>query len=167
MAVAAPERRTAGRIKRAPEDWTAAGWAGLIGALVFLALEAGPLLWSGDPVKPLRMIAAIAYKVLPVPSDDPRATFLAALAVHVPLSLIYARILAYFIKGRPLGRAVAQGALFGLALYVVNFYFFVEAFPWFKEARHPKELLDHVIFGMVVAYSYRMLEDKRAFPPGK
>jgi len=77
-----------------------------------------------------------------------------ALAVHFPLSILYAVILAWIIHRWATGRAIWVGAAFGLVLYLVNFYGFTAIFPWFAMARNWVSIVSHILFGMVAAWAY-------------
>jgi lipid-binding SYLF domain-containing protein len=53
--------------------------------------------------------------------------------------------------------ASLKGAVFGLVLYLVNFYGFTTAFPWFAMARGPITIITHIIFGVAAAWAYKGL----------
>jgi len=142
-------------------DWAASGWAGLGagGAFILLQTFLGALFGGGDKTDAVRRIASIALGGAVMPAGEPFTVivFLAAAAVHIPLSLIYARVLAAMIDGMRPARAVASGALFGAALYVVNYYVFSGVFPWFVTARGPEALVSHLAFGALAAAIYTRL----------
>ena len=54
------------------------------------------------------------------------------------------------------GSALFAGALYGLAIYVVNLYGFTLLFPWFAVARDWVTLLTHLVFGVALAAGYRL-----------
>jgi hypothetical protein len=142
-------------------DWAASGWAGLAAGVAFVLLETfmGALFVGGDKTDAVRRIASVALggSVMPPGVHLTAIVFLAAAAVHIPLSLIYARVLAAMIDGMKPGPAIGAGALFGAALYVVNYYVFSGLFPWFVSARGPEALIAHLAFGMLVAGIYTRL----------
>jgi uncharacterized membrane protein YagU involved in acid resistance len=77
--------------------------------------------------------------------------------IHFALSVILALVLAWIVSRWHLntGLAVAAGAVFGLVIYLVNFYPVASAlFPWFAMARNWISILSHVVFGMAVAWVY-------------
>lgn len=155
--------RVRASIGPAPEgiDWEAAGWAGLAGGGVLILLETvlASLFTGGPDTDPVRQIAAIALNQAASPASTPFTilVFLAAMAVHLPLSLLYARILAAVIH--PLGpeKALAAGAAFGAALYAVNYYGFTVVFPWFEASRGWITLTAHLAFGLAAAGAYVLL----------
>lgn len=149
-------------------DWRAAAIAGIAAGAVYLFVELIALWLMGEsPWGPPRMIAAIVMGrdvlSLAVPSAG---TVLAALVVHFVLAILFALILAGimapFSVDSSLGMASLAGALFGVAVYVINFYGMTRVFPWFAEARGSLSFLAHVIFGLVAADAYRKLEKKEA-----
>jgi uncharacterized membrane protein YagU involved in acid resistance len=139
-------------------DMRAAALAGLIAGLVFLVLEMVmvPLFLGDSAWAPPRMIAAIVMgeAVLPPPATFDAGIVMAALALHFPLSIIYAVVLAMIVHRFALGTALAVGILFGIALYVVNFYGFTAVFPWFAMARNWVSIFAHAVFGAVAAWTY-------------
>ncbi|MNH46053.1 hypothetical protein D3C79_1086840 [compost metagenome] len=50
------------------------------------------------------------------------------------------------------------GAVFGVLVYLFNFYGMASFFTWFAEIRGWTTMLAHVIFGMVAATMYWQLE---------
>jgi uncharacterized membrane protein YagU involved in acid resistance len=147
-------------------SWRAAALAGLISGLVFLALELimVPLFLGDSPWAPPRMIAAIAMGegVLPPPGTFDATIVAVAMLVHFPLSILYAIVLAFLINRLSLGAALGVGAIFGLALYLVNFYGFTAVFPWFAMARNWVSIFAHIVFGVVAAWAYKALAPSRA-----
>lgn len=136
-------------------------------ALVFSALAAGTVflvlellvtryVLGVNPGVMLRMIAAITQgtAMLPPPQSADLSVTLAAVILHLVMSLTYALVFAFIAKGRSLRQATLLGAGYGLILYVVNFYGFTELFPWFAGARGWGAALSHVIFGAVLGATY-------------
>jgi len=64
---------------------------------------------------------------------------LTGLIVHFVLAIVFAVILgvimAPFSLDSSVGMASLAGVLFGVAVYLVNFYGMTAFFPWFAEAR--------------------------------
>jgi uncharacterized membrane protein YagU involved in acid resistance len=150
---------------RVAPDWRAALGAGVIAGAVFLVLEMMmvPLFLGGGPWDPPRMIAAIVLgeSVLPMPgqampSVDARIV-VAALFVHFALSVLYALILSAVIARTSSRAALAVGAAFGLALYIINFYGFTALFPWFAMARNWVSIVAHAVFGLAAAWMYEVI----------
>lgn len=144
-------------------DWKAALWAGLVAGLAFLAVEMllVATLAGESPWGPPRMIAAIllGQDVLPPPAGFDPVVALAALAIHIGLSLILALPICWLIAQRRLGLWASAGAggVYGLVVYLVNFYGFTALFPWFAEARTPITLVAHILFGLVLGWTYHAL----------
>lgn len=154
-----PPQRTKTLLPVERIDWAASGWAGIIGGGGFILIQTilMTLFTGGAGGDAVRQIAAIALGGEALAHPATRFTalvFLAAMAVHLPLSLIYARLLAPFVHGRPVGRAVAIGTAFGVALYAVNYYAFTSVFPWFAAGRGWITLVAHASFGALAAGTY-------------
>ncbi len=148
-------------------DWKAAVWSGLIAGLIFMMLEMimVPLFGGGSPWGPPRMIAAIALGKGVLPSPPPAPTFdlgvmMAAMAVHFMLSVVFACILAWVVARFEMGTALLIGAVFGLLLYLINFYGFTAVFPWFAMARNWISIFTHIVFGLAAAGIYKSMEKK-------
>jgi len=153
-------------VRRLP-DWTAAAVSGLAAGALLLVLE---LFWSSmvsgvNPWVATRMIAAIVMgpEVLQT-SLFSVGTVAAALLIHfvlgAVLGMILAAILAPFTLDSSLGLAMLAGAVFGVVVYVFNFYVMTRAFPWFVEVRGWHTFVGHLIFGVAAAACYWKLESK-------
>jgi hypothetical protein len=113
-----------------------------------------------------RRVAAIVLGegVLPPPATFDLTIFLVALLLHLFLSVIYALVLAFIIHRWGLIVGIVGGALFGLALYVVNYYTFSIFFPWFFPVRSWVDVLSHMLFGAVAGGVYEALEVEEFVP---
>ena len=91
-------------------DWEASGWAGLAAGAAFILIQTflGALFGGGGRTDAVRRLASIALGQSVMPSAEPftAIVFLAAAAVHIPLSLIYARALAALIDGMKTARGI-------------------------------------------------------------
>jgi len=139
-------------------DGKAAVWAGVIAAAVFMmaemlmvALFLGQSAWG-----PPRMIAAMAMgkDVLPPPATFDIVVLMVAVIIHLIISIILAFAFALIAKNRSVGTAIVIGIVFGLVLYLVNFYGMTAVFPWFEKARNWVSILSHVLFGAVLGGVY-------------
>ncbi len=142
-------------------DWRAAIWAGLIAGAAFLVVEMGLVTVMGNsPWGPPRMMAAMVMGegVLPPPATFDFPIVAVAMAVHMVLSIVLALIFALAVHRLGMARALVVGGVFGLVVYGVNFYGFTEFFPWFAKARNAVTIASHVIFGLVLAASYKALQ---------
>jgi hypothetical protein len=144
-------------------------WSGIIAGAVFLVLELvlWPVAGLGRPGEPVRMIAAIVLgpDVLPPPAGLQPGILLAAMLVHLSLSVLYATLYAAFrvwVLSRRMEwlRPYSHG-LFGLAIYLVNFYGFTVLFPWFIDARHSTSIVVHIAWGMILPAAYDAKADRK------
>ena len=149
-------------------NWSAAIWASIIGGLVFAVLEVlmVPLFQGKSPWAPLHMIGAIALGPSAMTSPDTfdLPVIGTAVAVHMALAILYGIILAFVIARVDTGTAIAIGAIYGLALYLINFYVFTKWFPWFADARDWISIFTHIVQGALWAYLYMVL-DRRIKSP--
>jgi hypothetical protein len=152
--------------RRSP-DWTAAAVSGLAAGALLLVLE---LFWSTmmagtNPWPTTRMIAAMVMgQAVMQDTMFSVGTVVAALVIHFVLGAILGMILGAIIAPFHLDSSIRMvllcGALFGCAVYFINFYGMTRAFPWFAEARGWHTWFGHVMFGMCAAIAYWKLESK-------
>jgi len=143
-------------------DWRAAGWTGIAGGGLFLALELLLLprtngIPAGDFVN---MVAAIVLgpSALSEPAGGPFYNGVMAMAIHFSISLVYLHLLSIICYRRSLSSSCAIGLGFGIALYLLNFHVFTALFPWFVEARGASSLAANAAFGLFSAWLYKNLE---------
>ncbi len=143
-------------------DWRAAVVAGLLaGALtmllwvLLLALTTGGSIWA-----PFHHVAAIllGQSVLTPSQTINIQVVLTGSLIHLFLSVIYSVILAFIIHRWGLWVGIIGGALFGLALYTINYYTFTTLYPWFFPLRGWIALVGHVFFGAAAGGIYEGLE---------
>ncbi|WP_258045731.1 hypothetical protein [Mesorhizobium sp. NBSH29] len=116
------------------------------------------LMGIGAFFMPLRMIGAI---VIGPAALDPGYSLLTAgsvgVIVHMVLSIVYGMIFGAIAASTLRGQMahVGLGSLFGLVLWLVNFYVIAPmAFPWFLEANPIAQFIAHTFFfGTVLGYS--------------
>jgi hypothetical protein len=136
--------------------------------VVFLVLELvlATLIPGGSPWASPRMLASIILgrDVLHAPAAFEAGIMVAALAMHFVLAIVFALILSLimvrFSFDSSAGMASLAGAMFCLAMYLLNFYGMTRLFPWFAEARNWVSVVSHLVFGVVVADTYMRLERK-------
>jgi hypothetical protein len=143
-------------------DWRAAVLAGVIAGAIFLVLEMvlPTLLIGSSPWVALRYTASMMLGdgVLPPPAGFDATVVLVGLLIHFVLSILYACVLAFIIHRGGLLTGIIGGALFGLAIFAINYYTFTLFFPWFFSLRSWIAVLAHVLFGAVAGGLYESLE---------
>lgn len=149
-------------------DWRSAVIAGVVAGIVFLVAEmiGRAAVIGGSPWIPFRYIAAIvmgAEALPPPPGFDP-VIFVVALLVNFVLSIIFSLILAAIVHEWELVVGIVVGALFGLALYAINYYTFTRFFPWFFPIRNWTDVLSHILFGATAGGVYELLEREKFVP---
>lgn len=132
--------------------------AGLASGAVYLAALAilMPLFLGASPWAVPRVIAAMtqgAAVLTPIDTFD-LSVLLAAVVVHFALSMVYALLFAFIGKGHSITADAIAGMVFGLALYVVNYYLFTMLFPWFEQMRNWVTVVAHLAYGGVLGTVY-------------
>lgn len=149
-------------------DWRAAVVGALAGAVTFLLVVAItlPLTTGGTLWAFFRYLASILLgdSILPPPAGFDLSAVLVGLLVHLTLSLVYGAILALVIHRWGLVVGLVGGALFGFAVYAINFFTFTLLFDWFYLLRSWPILLAHILFGAVTGFVYELLEVERFVP---
>jgi len=143
-------------------DWRAAIWAGLVAGVVFLVIQMAILagVTGGSPWVMLRMIAAMVMgqNVLPPPATFDPVIAVVALLIHFVLSILFALLIAFVLHRWGMLVGIIGGALFGLALYAINYYTFTLFFPWFFPMGNWVAVLAHIVFGAVAGGVYEAFE---------
>lgn len=146
-------------------DWTVAVVSGFAAGAVLMVLE---LVWStiimgASPWATSHMVAALTMGQDALQSTDFNLLIVAAaLITHYVVGIVFALILSFLIVSfhfdTSVGMALLTGAVFGVVMYLFNFYGMVQFFPWFAEMRSLATVVAHVIFGSAVAIMYWKLE---------
>lgn len=138
-------------------SWAVAGLvAGLIAGIVFLVFEmVVAALVAGGAFGPPRMIGAIALGQSALPGQPTvglATALIAALIIHFILSAIYGTVFGAvaasvgFLRSSS-GALIAAASVFGLLLWLVNFYVIAPIlFPWFLMANPVVQFLAHTFF---------------------
>lgn len=142
-------------------NWRAVVAAGLIGGFLLLVVQMAlvGLSTGGSAWGPPRGVAAMVLgEGALTPPDQPDLRLAAvALLVQAALSIVYAAILGWALeRGAATPRlATVAGGVFGLIIYLVNFHGFAPIlFPWLVGQRSGITLFSHVLFGLVLGWTY-------------
>jgi hypothetical protein len=150
-------------------EWGPAIWSSVIAGAVFAVIEVA-LAWAvkgQSPWTPLHMIGAIGLgpdAMTPPDTFDLKIIGVAVL-IHFALAILYGVILAVIIQRLGTTTAVVVGALYGLALYFINFYGFTRWFPWFADARDWVSILSHIVQSGLMAGLYKVMARPAAAAP--
>ncbi len=143
-------------------DWIAAVWAGIISGTVFLLLNLflTPYFMGGNMWVMVRLFASIILGegILAPPAAFDISALAVAIATNFVISMLFALLIAYIIHRGGLITGIIGGALFGLAIYVINFYTLTLFFPWFFAMQHWIIIVNHIIFGALAGGIYEWLE---------
>lgn len=137
--------------------------AGIVAGIVFMLLEMAlvMLVQGQSPWGPPRMMGAIVMgkDVLPPPASFDATIMAVGTMVHMVLSIVLAFILGWIISHwrMSLMTAIIAGIVFGLIVYLVDFYIMTAMFPWFAMARGPINIFAHAVFGLVAGWVYHAM----------
>jgi hypothetical protein len=158
-------------IKLQAPDWFAALTSGVVAGAALMILT---LLWAATDMNThpwiiAHRIAAITMGQQVLASSEFSASVMAMMAItHYGLGIFFALILAAIVAALHMddspAKVVGVGGLFGLALYLVNFYLLIDFYPWFMDARGGDTLIAHLIFGLLTAGIYSKLERRSTAP---
>lgn len=134
----------------------AAGTIATVAQLVLWWLADMPLVET--LLRDARLTAALLMgrSVLPPPFTAQWDILLVSTLIHFVLSVAYALIPALFAARLKAGSVLPIGALYGLAIYVVNLHGLTQFFPWFAIARDWITLVAHLVFGMTLFAGCRL-----------
>lgn len=153
-------------------DWSAGIVAGFAAGAILMVLD---LFWSTaivdtDPWATSRMIAAVAMG-----AETIRDTGFSLGAVSVALlthytmgglaGLVFAATTTPLRLDAMAATALPAGAVFGAALYLVNFHGLSMFFPWFADTRGLPAIVAHLLFGIATAALHLNLARREAGMP--
>jgi hypothetical protein len=132
--------------------------AGAVAAVVSGAPSTAHALTTGrDP-----LAATLAAGSMLLPREHRRGRLImAAVPVHVAISLGWGLVLARLLPRRP---ALLHGVAAGLAIYVLDLGLVARAFPRVRTLPQLPQALDHALFGMTVAAVLRHRTSARMRP---
>lgn len=143
-------------------DWRAAIWAGLAAGTLFYLLNIFivPLILGGNMWVIIRLFASIIYgeTILAPPSTFDFSALLLSIIVNTILSLGFTFLIAFILHKWGLLIGIIGGAVFGLAIYLINFYTLSFFFPWFFALSGWPFVITHILFGSVAGGVYELLE---------
>jgi uncharacterized membrane protein YagU involved in acid resistance len=138
---------------------------GLIAGAVFIAITMWFATSMGDPARgPLMMISTIVLGEEAMSNGEADAAV--GLAVHAVLSAAFGIVFGVIAPMlRTNGTAALVGTAYGVALYLVNFLVVAPiAYPVFKMANQPFELVVHALFGTLLGFAFYRSGVRRGEP---
>lgn len=143
-------------------DWSAALWAGVIASIVFFLLNilVVPTLLETNMWVIIRLFASIfmGESILAPPSTFDLSAVLISLFSTLILSIGFTFLIAFVFHRWGLLVGILGGAVFGLGIYLVNFYSMSYFFPWFFALSSWPFVMSHIVFGAVAGGVYELLE---------
>ncbi len=144
-----------------PIDWLAILWAGLLSGLAMLILSIIlPWMILGDPLLIIRLMASLLLgpQVIPLRSGLVPGIYLVALITHFSLSLFFTVLIVLVFHRWGMLVAFIGGAIFGLLIYIVNYFSFSTVFPWLRPYGNWMLLAANVLFGALAGTLYELFE---------
>jgi len=143
-------------------DLSSAVIAGLVaGTIFFLVLVfVAPIFFEFNAWVYVRLFASVFLgdTILAPPATFDGTALGVALGTHLGLSVLFSLAIAFVFHRWGLLVGILGGALFGCALYLINFHAMNQFFPWFVQMRGWDMLIGHALFGAVAGGVYEALE---------
>lgn len=143
-------------------DWSAVIWSGVVTGILSLPILffALPAIIDLDTNNIIQYWASmiLGSSVITIPADFSVNLLVAAIIVHVGLSLILATVIASIFHRFGTLVGVMGGALVGLAYYLINIYSMTYFFNWMYLFQGSAFLLFNMIVGGMAGFFYESLE---------
>ncbi|HEY8402891.1 MAG TPA: hypothetical protein VIK89_16610 [Cytophagaceae bacterium] len=137
-------------------------YGGLIGGIIFLIIQmALSAIIEGESVWDFINRAAgilLGQAAVSPFSQFQLINFLTGLVIHLMLSAWYGIVLGFFVLNLSRAGASISGILFGIVLYLVNFYLFVLFIPRFEISMNEITLVAHAAYGGVAAFAIKEIQ---------
>ena len=147
-----------------PLNWRLAISSGIVAGVVATGAQISLWLVFTDALpgifyRDARFTAAIllGQGVLPPPATFDWKVMIIATVIHFAISIVYSLILALLLSRIGMMLSLLAGSIYGLMIYTVNMYGVTAIFPWFSEARDWITVVTHVVFGISLAGTYKVL----------
>ncbi|HJU23710.1 MAG TPA: hypothetical protein VJ891_14485 [Casimicrobiaceae bacterium] len=150
-------------------DWSIALAAGVIAMVVFGAIEAA-FSWGGRGVSAMHPFVVYGTATLHALAPNTAVgggirTAIVGGALLLALGALSGVILAYFVDRIGLATAALVGAVFGLAMYVIDMYGIAKLLPVLTDLRDWMSALAYVLEGLLAAALYKVLTREDAVEP--
>lgn len=147
---------------RAAVDWSAAFWSGIISGIIFYLLNIFliPFVYGGNSWNIIRYLASpvLGESILPPPATFNIQSLLISIICTIILAIFFTLIVSYVLHRGGIIVGIVGGALFGLALYFINFNTLTLLVPWLYALNSPLMMLNHIIFGILAGGLYETFE---------
>lgn len=143
-------------------DWKAASWSGLIAGFIFYLLNIFivPIFLGGNMWVIVRLFASVflGESILAPPANFDLTALLISITANLILSLGFTYLIAFILHQFGLIVGILGGAIFGVAIYLINFYSLSYFYPWFFAMGSWIFVLTHIFFGAIAGGIYELLE---------
>lgn len=149
-------------------DWSAAFWAGILSGTVFYLLNIFfvPFILGGNSWVIIRLFASIFFgeAILAPPATFDFASLIVSILTNIVLSIGFTMLIAFVFHKWGLATGIFGGALFGLGIYIINFYSLSYFYPWFFALSSWPFVVTHILFGAIAGGVYELLEVEEFVP---
>lgn len=140
-------------------SWRAIPIAGLAAGTVFLLviMILTPVVMDVEPTIILRYFGSLVLGTDILLKDD-ILTLVVGIIVHYALSIAFTVLIAVVIHRWGLLVGIIGGGIMGIAIYLLNLYFFTVLFEWFFAINSSVLLLSHILFGATAGGVYELFD---------
>lgn len=140
-------------------SWRAIPIAGLAASTVFLLviMILTPVVMDVEPTIILRYFGSLVLGTDVLLKDD-ILTLVVGIIVHYALSIAFTVLIAVVIHRWGLLVGIIGGGIMGIAIYLLNLYFFTVVFEWFFAINSSVLLLSHILFGATAGGVYELFD---------
>ena len=100
----------------------------------------------------------IRHSILPPPATFNIPALIVSIICTLILAILFTILVSYVLHRGGLILGIAGGALFGLALYFINFNTLTLLVPWLYALSSPVMMVTHIIFGIMAGGLYETFE---------
>jgi len=143
-------------------DWKAASLSGMTAGIVFFLLNIFivPIFLGGNMWVVVRLFASVflGESILAPPAIFDLTALIVSIIANLILSLGFTYVIAFILHQFGLIVGILGGAIFGVAIYLINFYSLSYFYPWFFAMGSWIFVLTHIFFGAIAGGIYELLE---------
>ena len=149
-------------------DWSSAFWAGLIAGIIFYLLNVFvvPLFLGGNSWVIIRLFSSVflGNGILAPPATYNLVSLIVSIFSVMLFSMLFTLTVTFILHRWGLLVGIVGGAIFGLAIYLINFYSLSYFFPWFYPMSSWSFLVTHILLGSVAGGVYESFEVEELEP---
>ncbi len=149
-------------------DWSSAFWAGLIAGIIFYLVNVFlvPLFLGGNSWVIIRLFSSVflGKGILAPPATYNLVSLIVSIFSVMLFSMLFTLTVTFILHRWGLLVGIVGGTIFGLAIYLINFYSLSYFFPWFFPMNSWPFLITHILLGAVAGGVYESFEVEELEP---